>query len=50
MISWLKDSNLTDLDNLSEPEVPAEEIIENIEAALVSFPAVANEVNGEHLK
>lgn len=49
MISWLKDSNLTNLDNLSEAEVPAEEIIENIEAALVSFPAVANEVNGEQV-
>jgi type I restriction enzyme M protein len=28
---WLKDKNLTDLDNLSEPDALAEEIIENLE-------------------
>lgn len=44
-ILWLKDANLTDLDNLPEPEVLAEEIIEDIEAALVSFREVAIELN-----
>jgi type I restriction enzyme M protein len=34
---WLKDDSLADLDNLPEPEILAEEIIDNIEAGLVSF-------------
>ena len=38
---WLKDDSLADLDNLPEPEVIADEIIENIEAGLASFRAVA---------
>jgi type I restriction enzyme M protein len=38
---WLKDDSLTDLDNLPEPDVLADEIIENIEAGLLSFRAVA---------
>ena len=39
-IFWLKDKSLTDLDNLPEPEVLAEDIIENMEAALDSFRQV----------
>ena len=39
---WLKDDTLADLDNLPEPEILAEEIIENIEAGLASFRAVAS--------
>ena len=39
-IFWLKDASLTDLDNLPEPEVLAEEIIENIEASLANFRSV----------
>jgi type I restriction enzyme M protein len=46
-ISWLKDANLTNLDNLPEPEALAEEIVETIEAALVSFREVASELNGD---
>jgi type I restriction enzyme M protein len=38
---WLKDDSLTDLDNLPEPEILADDIIENIEAGLASFRAVA---------
>ena len=38
---WLKDDSLTDLDNLPEPADLAEEIIENIEAGLSNFRAVA---------
>ncbi len=34
---WLKDDSLADLDNLPEPEVLADEIIDNIEAGLASF-------------
>ena len=39
-IFWLKDKSLADLDNLPEPEVLAEEIIENMEAGLNSFREV----------
>lgn len=38
---WLKDGSLADLDNLPEPADLAEEIIDNIEAGLNSFRAVA---------
>ncbi len=39
-IFWLKDRNLTDLDNLPEPDDLAEEIIKNLEAGLNSFREV----------
>ena len=39
-IFWLRDKSLTDLDNLPDPDVLAEEIIENLEAGLASFRAV----------
>ena len=37
---WLKDKSLTDLDNLPDPDVLAEEIIENLEAGLESLRSV----------
>ena len=37
---WLKDNSLADLDNLPEPEILADEIIENIEAGLANFRSV----------
>ena len=40
-IFWLKDQSLTDLDNLPEPDVLATEIIDNLEAGLNSFRAIA---------
>jgi type I restriction enzyme M protein len=40
-IFWLKDKSLADLDNLPEPDVLAGEIIENREAGLESFRAIA---------
>lgn len=39
-ITWLKDKSLADLDNLPEPDVIAEEIIENMEAGLANFRQV----------
>ena len=39
-IFWLKDKSLTDLDTLPEPDVLAEEIIENLESGLSSFREV----------
>jgi len=41
---WLKDDSLTDLENLPEPEILAEEIIDNIESGLAAFRAVAQKL------
>jgi type I restriction enzyme M protein len=38
---WLKDKSLTDLDSLPDPDVLAIEIVENLEAGLESFRAIA---------
>lgn len=40
-IFWLKDKSLADLDNLPEPDELAGEIIDNLEAGMNSFRAVA---------
>lgn len=45
-IFWLKDKSLADLDNLPDPDVLANEIVENIEAALESFREIADIVSG----
>lgn len=39
-IVWLKDDNLIDLDNLPDPEVLIDDIIENIESALANFRTI----------
>ncbi len=36
-IFWLKDKSLADLENLPDPDILAEQIIENLEAGLSSF-------------
>jgi type I restriction enzyme M protein len=41
-IAWLKDKSLADLDNLPDPDMLAEEIIENIESGLESFKNIYN--------
>ncbi len=38
---WLRDESLEDLDNLPPPKVIAQEIVEDLEAALAEFAAVA---------
>jgi len=40
-ITWLKDDSLEDTDNLPPPDVIAQEIVEDLEAALAEFSAVA---------
>jgi type I restriction enzyme M protein len=40
-ITWLRDESLEDVDNLPPPEVIAQEIIEDLEAALSEFSAIA---------
>lgn len=45
-ILWLRDKSLTDLDNLPDPDIIANDIIENIEASLESFREVMATLNG----
>lgn len=46
-IFWLKDKSLADLDNLPDPAILANEIIENIEAGLESFREIMETINDE---
>ena len=46
-IFWLKDKSLTDLDNLPDPDILANEIIENIESGLNSFREIMETINGD---
>jgi len=39
-ISWLSDDNLIDLDNLPEPDDLINDIIENLESALINFKTI----------
>ena len=41
-IFWLKDKSLSDLDNLPDPAVLADDIITNLQVALTSFQEIAN--------
>lgn len=43
-IFWLKDESLEDSENLPAPEVLAEEIVQNLEAALEQFAAIQEEL------
>ncbi|KAA5548819.1 type I restriction-modification system subunit M [Adhaeribacter rhizoryzae] len=43
-ITWLKNENLIDLENLPEPDVLIDEIIENIESALASFRTIKENI------
>lgn len=43
-IFWLRDDSLEDVDSLPAPELIAAEIVENLEAALEEFRAVAEEL------
>jgi type I restriction enzyme M protein len=44
---WLRDKSLSDLDNLPEPDELAEEIVTNLQAALLSFQEIANGLESE---
>lgn len=46
-IFWLKDDNLTDLDNLPDPDELAVEIVENLEAVLEDFRGLVEELCAE---
>ena len=43
-IFWLKDESLVDLENLPDPEVIAQEIVENLEFALEQFSSIYEEL------
>ena len=43
---WLKDESLADGDNLPAPEVIAQQIVEDLEAALEQFRLIAGDLNG----
>jgi len=38
--NWIKDKSLTDLDTLPDPEVLADEIIENLQSGIESFKEI----------
>jgi hypothetical protein len=44
-IFWLRDDSLADSDNLPPPEVIAQEIVEDLEAALEQFRLIAGDLN-----
>jgi type I restriction enzyme M protein len=44
-IFWLRDESLEDTDNLPVPEVIAAEIVEDLQAALDEFSAIASGLN-----
>lgn len=46
-IFWIKDKSLTDLDNLPDPDILANEIIENIESGLSSFREIMETINSK---
>jgi type I restriction enzyme M protein len=46
-ITWLKDKSLADLDNLPDPDVLANDIIENLEAGIASFKEIMPALNGK---
>jgi type I restriction enzyme M protein len=45
-ILWLKDESLADSDNLPSPEMIAQEIVEDLEAALEQFRLIAGDWGG----
>jgi type I restriction enzyme M protein len=45
-IFWLRDESLADSDNLPTPEVIAQAIVEDLEAALEQFRLIAGDLNG----
>jgi type I restriction enzyme M protein len=46
-ITWMKDPALDDADSMLPPEVIAQEIVEDLQAALSEFAAIAEAVGGE---
>ncbi len=49
-IFWLRDDSLADADNLPPPDVIAQEIVEDLEAALEQFRLIAGDLGGDAAK
>jgi len=47
-ILWLKDDSLTNLENLPDPDVLAQEIIETLEEGLENFRNVLNKLKNHN--
>jgi len=48
-IFWLRDESLEESDNLPDPNVLAQEIVEALEAGLEQFREIAADLGGEHV-
>ena len=46
-IFWLRDDSLADSDNLPAPEVIAQEIVEDLQAALEQFKLIAGDLGAD---
>jgi type I restriction enzyme M protein len=46
-IFWLKDDSLADSDNLPPPAVIAQEIVEDLQAALAQFKLIASDLGAD---
>ena len=44
-VFWIKDKSLTDLDNLPDPDILANEIMNNLEAGINSFKEIMDTLN-----
>jgi type I restriction enzyme M protein len=49
-IFWLRNESLEESDNLPDPDVLAQEIVEDLEAALEQFREIASDLSGESVK
>jgi type I restriction enzyme M protein len=47
-ITWLRDESLEDMENLPPPDVIAQEIVEDLEAALTEFAQIAESLRSRH--
>jgi len=47
-ITWIKDQSLTDLDNLPDPDILANDIIENLEASIEDFKEIMEAISSNH--
>ncbi len=45
-IFWLRDESLSESDNLPSPDIIAQEIVDDLEAALEQFHEITNDLNG----
>jgi hypothetical protein len=48
-IFWLRDESLEESDNLPDPDVLVQEIVDDLEAALEQFREIAVDLGGEHV-